>query len=118
MNNNYKKLGIDSLIGKVITSYDFDKDNFDGKLSNGGTFGIHLEDDSCGCNDSHAFFGEANLHNLIGQPITEAGEFDSDSYGCTLRLKSGELEGFIQIIHEHNGYYGFSYEVFITEPKQ
>ncbi len=120
MSHNYKKLGIDSLVGKVITSYKFDKGDFDGELSGGETFGILLEDDSCGCNDSYAYFGKCDLNNLIGHVITAAeessGSFNND--GCVLKLKAGEFEGFIEIVHEHNGYYGFSYEVYITEPKQ
>lgn len=98
---------ITQLIGEAIASYG------DGLIVcvSGRRFEIQLEDDGCGGNDSHAYLDGSDVGGLYGQIITEAYPEDSSSYGVRLVFKASDRRGWIQITHDHNGYYGFSYEV-------
>ena len=106
-----KKLGIDELIGYTIKSY-----TKEGTIvtEEGEIFEIHLEDDGCGGNDSHAFFEKFDLDNIIGEKILEIHEEGGTNVdGAVFTLKTKMAMGIIEIVHESNGYYGWGYEVVI-----
>ncbi len=104
---------ITSLIGEIIESYKIS----DGKYSielfteSGKTFVIELEDEGGGC-DSHASIGKVELSDVIGKTIAEAYEESKDSSQAVLIFKTrGKRIGRIELDHEHNGYYNFSYDI-------
>lgn len=102
------KLGeITQLIGLTIVSYD------DGTFICAGDrrFEIDIEDDGCGGNDSHAFISGSSVGALYGHVITAARTEDDSSDGVCFVLEAGDLRGWVQITHDHNGYYGFSYDI-------
>jgi hypothetical protein len=109
-----KKLGFDELKGKRILSVNpWDVgDKFWTIQTDGGPYNLLIEDDGCGGNDSNAFLSHVSgMEAILGQPITEVSE-ESDGYGAVIEL--GIANGqkcVITIIHEQNGYYGFSYEL-------
>lgn len=98
---------IDQLIGETILSYS------DGSITcaSGRRFEIDIEDDGCGGNDSHAYLDGSDVEGIYGKTITAAYPKDYSSYGVLLTFEAGDQRGWIQITHEHNGYYGFSYDV-------
>lgn len=108
-----KKQGFDILKGQRIMSYEqWDNEaqyfNFQTENKN---YCLNIEDDSYGCNDSHAYLSSINnIDNILNQEIIEVTE-ESDSYGAEITLRTRENACVIQIVHDHNGYYGFSYEV-------
>ncbi len=116
MSEQHKKLSIDALIGQTIKKAEFDKDSCVLFMKDGSSYGIDLQDDSCGCNDSYAYFGEIQLSDIIGKKIVSAIESNSDSYGAVFVIKTKNAEGTIQVIHEHNGYYGWGYELHKSNP--
>ncbi len=112
-----KKLDIDALVGKTIASYTFDQYLVTFLCADGSRFEIHLEDDGNGTgNDSHAWFSGCDLTPLVDRPIVSAHHEDESSEGVNLLLETADTSGFIAITHEHNGYYGFSYEVVPVNP--
>lgn len=106
-----KKTECTALIGLTIKGYVSTKHGLLILLSDNREISIDLSDDSDGGNDSHAFFGEIDLADIVGETILSADEKDWDSYGGTILLKTARNTGTIEIIHDHNGYYGFSYDI-------
>ena len=103
---------IDILIGSTIVSHEpVDPQDLTINVVGGKTYVIMVDDERCGGNDSHAWIDSVSLSEVIGHEITDAYHEDKSSYGVRLVLKAGDRCGVIEIIHEHNGYYGFSYEV-------
>ena len=69
-----------------------------------------IDDDNCGCNDSWAFLQSADLLAIANQEIIDIEE-ESNSYGATIKIFTKDNFGTLIIIHEQNGYYGFSYDL-------
>jgi hypothetical protein len=109
-----KKLGFDILKGATILSTgSWSKGDQEWLLvTSAGTYRLFIEDNGVGGNDSHAYLDSVNgLVNIIGQPIVEVTE-ESDSYGAVVTLTAAnDANCTIVIVHDHNGYYGFSYEL-------
>lgn len=108
--SEYKKTECAALIGLTIQSFT----PFDSYLS------IVLSDDKVICltldddgpfNDSYAYLGKIDIEEIIGEKIVSADEKDWDSYGGTILLKTARNTGTIEILHDHNGYYGFGYDI-------
>lgn len=102
---------IDIIIGSIINSYVLSDPKTCILTTNNGNYTILVDDDSCGGNDSYAWVDKVKIDNIIGQKIIKAYHKDRDNCGVILIIETELQEGFIEIIHEHNGYYGFSYEV-------
>lgn len=114
LGNNYKKLGFDILKGQKIISFEPWSNGDKGWYFNTESqrYYLEIDDDGCGCNDSNAYINYIqDLDKILNQEIIEVDE-GSDSYGANITLKTRENECFIVINHDHNGYYGFSYELF------
>jgi hypothetical protein len=109
--SKYKKTECTALIGLTIQSVDFSKDHLSMVLSDGRNISVDLDDDGCGGNDSHAYFGKIDIEDIIGEKILSADEHDFDSCGGTIILKTARNTATIEIIHDHNGYYGFAYDI-------
>jgi hypothetical protein len=112
-----KKRDIDTLVGYAIHDW-WQVGDYSLCLRTTGPSGgeahwdIQLDDDGGGTgNASHAYFGDIRLNDLLGHTITAARHEDESSYGVLLILEAGDKRGCIPIVHDHNGYYGFSYEV-------
>ncbi len=122
-NEQHKKLSIDTIVGQIIKKVEFSKDFCLLTMKDGSKYNIDLQDDGSGTgNDSYAFFGEIDLGQIINRKIVAAKE-DSDSYGGILTIETRAWgsetknpKGTIQIIHSHNGYYGWGYELFKSNP--
>jgi len=106
-----KKLEIDALIGYTVLSHDKDGTII---TKEGKKFDVQLWDQNYGCNDSHAFFKEFNLDDIIGEKILGINQGEADGDGAKFILKTKSGTGIIEIIHESNGYYGWDYEVIET----
>ncbi len=116
-NEQYKKLSIDALIGQVIKKVTYDKNNCVLTMKDGTKYDIRLEDDGGGTgNDSYAYFSAVALTSILHRKIISAEETNDDSYGAVFVIKTKNAEGAIVITHEHNGYYGWSYELFKSNP--
>lgn len=113
---HYKKHDIDILIGKTISRFDYSPDLVSFTCTDETRYEVQLEDDGCGGNDSHAFFAGCDLIPILGEPIVDAWHDGESSYGVSLVLKTAKTNGFFTIIHEHNGYYDFSYDVVLISP--
>ena len=110
---NEKLLGFDVLKGSVILSVGSHAQGDKTWIihTNNGTYELWIDDDSCGCNDSNAFLNSVDgIDNIIGKVITSVDD-DSDSYSATIKLMADDTCCTINIIHEQNGYYGFSYQL-------
>ena len=109
-----KKLGFDELKGKRINAADkWEVGDKSWTLhSDGGIYELQIDDDGCGCNDSNAFLsGVRGLDAIAGREIVAVDE-ESDSYAAEIKLRTADgSECVINITHEQNGYYGFSYEL-------
>lgn len=113
MYNNSKKLGFDVLKGQKIVSFEKweNGDKTWDFQTNERKYNLYIDDESCGCNDSNAYIDFIqNLDKILNQEIIEVIE-DCESYGAEITLKTRENSCVIQINHDHNGYYGFSYEL-------
>lgn len=115
---NDKKLGFDELKDKRILSVDqWTRGDKSWTLhTDAGDYELFIDDDGCGGNDSNAFLSEVNgLDTMLNQEIV-AVEENADSYGAEIKLNGANgAQCVINIIHEQNGYYGFSYEL-ISRP--
>jgi len=111
---NEKLLGFDVLKGSVILSVGSHAQGDKTWIihTNNGTYELWIDDDGCGgCNDSYAFLESVDgIENIIGKTITNVDD-KSNSYSATIKLMSDEAYCTIKIIHEQNGYYGFSYQL-------
>ncbi len=106
-----KKLSIDSLVGQAIIGYSSDDYSITLNLADGRTCQIVLEDEGYGGNDSRVSFGKIDLSAIVLQLILETEESDKSTFGAILKLSTKRNQGSIEIIHEHNGYYGWGYEL-------
>lgn len=111
------KLGeLTQLVGEVITSYR------DGRFTcaSGRRFVLDIQDEGCGGNDSHAYLDDDDMYRVLGFPILAAYPTDASSWGVTLTFESQggsiPVRGTVTITHEHNGYYGFSWELVEIKP--
>lgn len=84
--------------------------------SNNGVYRIDVEDEGGSGNDSNAFFRGVELEKIVGNPITRAYHKDKSRDGVMLILETKDARGSMEIVHENNGYYGFSYEVVTERP--
>lgn len=109
-----KKLGFDELKGKRINTADkWDEGDKSWTLhTDNGDYELQIDDDGCGGNDSNAFLSDVcGLDAIAGKEIVAVDE-ESDSYGARIKLRTADSsECIINIVHDHNGYYGFSYEL-------
>lgn len=107
-----KLTDINILVGEVIKSIDRQDDHaLLISLENGRNFRINLYDEG-GQNDSHASIGKIDMSEVVGHTISEAYEESKDSCQAILIFKTrGKREGRIELDHDHNGYYNFSYDV-------
>jgi hypothetical protein len=113
-----RQLDIDILKGCIIDHYDVEEQSITVQTRNGGLYHIQLEDEGAGGNDSHAYFSEVDLKPVIGKRITKAWHEDESRDGVRLVLQAGVATAIVQVIHQNNGYYGFSYEVIVARPEQ
>lgn len=108
--SKYKKTECTALIGLTIQSYTSENDLYM-VLSDGRKISVDLDDDGAGGNDSHAYFGKIDIDDIIGEKIISADEHNFDNCGGTIILKTTRNTGTIEIVHDHNGYYGFAYDI-------
>ena len=104
-----KLYSFSDLIGQILRSpIDNNRDRF---TTDAGTWEIYLEDDGAGGNDSHAFVESVGgWEELVGKKIASVDDPDDRDCGCTVTIKSDEGQtAEITFVHEHNGYYGYSY---------
>lgn len=113
MNTN-KLFEFSTLVGRTITKiipddrdvkfYDTDKNEIT----------VEVYDDGCGGNDSHAdFVNFDNLNAIIGEKIIFA-ESNINGDETYFTIKTETKTATFQIFHEHNGYYGYSFSVFVN----
>lgn len=107
---NQKLQEISVIKGHVIEGVKTTDDYVEIETRSGISFLIELSDEGPQ-NDSHASFEKVEISNLIGKNITEAYEESYDSSHAVLILKAGKKQGSIKIVHDHNGYYSFSYHL-------
>lgn len=111
-----KRGELSQLIGETIISYRLENE----KLlriacDSGRVFHVNLSDDGSGPgNDSHAFFRGVIL--IRDHPITNIREEDRDSYGARFVVECGYRSGVIEVVHDHNGYYGWDMDVTEVTP--
>ena len=106
----HKKIDIDALVGYTISSFK------EGEIltKEGKTFYVILSDDGDGGNDSYAFFKKFDLSQIIDRKVVKAWEESNpDEDGAFLKIETPNGTAIIEIIHESNGYYGWSYEIVI-----
>lgn len=112
-----KKQDFNQLIGKKIIAI-FEWISGDQSLvivTDSGVFNLNIEDESWGCNDSHAYLhGIVGIESVLNQEITGVEE-RSESYGAEIKLIAATGTCTIDIQHDHNGYYGFSYDLTIQK---
>lgn len=108
-----KKLEFEEIKGKTIVSADAwkRKDQSWRFKTNDGDYELYISDDGPQ-NDSFAYIESIlGLESIIGKEIIEVQEeSDSEHAIITLRAKRSK-DCIININHQHNGYYGFSYEL-------
>ena len=103
------------LNGKTIVNVFANKDHVRFNLV-GGICDIDLYDDGPQ-NESHAFFANFEPLNSLGNKVVLSAvdnEINQDNCEFTLTFADGTKIVF-ESQHEHNGYYGYSYEVTYTE---
>ncbi len=109
-----KKQGFDILKGQTIVSFHiWEQPNYKAASFKTTTHKYNLEitDEGAGGNDSDAYLESiTGGESIIGQEIVEVTE-ESDNYGAIIKLITDNSKCVITIIHDHNGYYGFDYEV-------
>ena len=113
----HNQLDVDILKGHTIVSFEKEEYNLTLHLVGGGQYRVELTDDGGGGNDSHAFFEKVELGPILGKELTEAFHEGKTSEGVRLVLRAGKDEGQVEVVHQHNGYYGFSYEVIVDKPE-
>ena len=113
--NAHKLFDFSTLVGRTITKiipdnsdyikfYDTDKNEII----------VEVHDDGDGGNDSHAYFiNFGNINAIIGEKIIFA-ESDINGDETYFTIKTETKTATFQIVHEHNGYYGYSFSVFVN----
>ena len=77
-----------------------------------GKFELIIEDEGDGGDDSHAFLESVDgINTILNQKIISVDESYDSSYGASIDIFTHNGRATILITHEHNGYYGFSYEL-------
>lgn len=122
MNTSYhpsKRGDMDQLVGETITSCEgkAGDEQMTFFCASGKVFTFWLEDDGGGTgNDSHAFISGISIP--IGEPITLVTERGRDSYGARFVFGVASVDEedaaesfYLDVTHEHNGYYGWGYEL-------
>ena len=107
---------LSQLIGETISSYRLENEQLLRiTCESGRVFHMALEDDGGGTgNDSHAFFQNVTL--ITDHKVTAVREEDRDSYGARFVVECEYRAGVIEVVHDHNGYYNFSWEVTEATP--
>lgn len=106
-----KILSIDQLVGRTLIAYTKAEDDKSIDLvTDSGTYMLSIMDEGP-LNDSNAYIKRIRIAGLFQDKIIRAFERNSSSYGVDLVLETENLVGVIQIKHDHNGYYGFNYEL-------
>jgi hypothetical protein len=101
---------IDIIKGEVIQSFDgaVKDDSMTIRCASGNSYEIQTWPDEY----ASAWISEINLDKLIGKKIVEAYHDGKDCFGVTLIMKAEDGNvGHVTIEADHNGYYGFSYQV-------
>ncbi len=110
-----KKLDIDVLIGHTLRGWTLADPKRLILYCDDHQWVVQVDDDGAGGNDSYASVTDVRLTDLIGETITGARhEGGGDDVG--LLLEAGDRRGSITLRHDHNGYYGWSYEVVPHSP--
>jgi len=105
------------LTGKTIVNVSANKDYVRFNLL-GGVCDIDLHDDGPQ-NDSHAFFFNFEaLNSLTDKVVASAVDTEINSDNCEFKLTFTDGTSItFESVHEHNGYYGYSYQVNYTALK-
>lgn len=107
---------LSQLIGEIITSYRLeDTQCLRIVCESGRVFHMTLTDEGAGGNDSHAFFNDVCL--IKDAKITAVREEDNDRDGARFVIECKWKSGLIDVVHNSNGYYGWSYDFVEVEPK-
>lgn len=113
-----KKGDFNQLIGQKIVAFGSPPTDRETKDYYIGTdkydYNLLIDDDNCGCNDSWAYLKSADLLQIANQEIIDIEE-ESDSYGATVKIITKDNFGTLIIVHDQNGYYGFSYDLVQSE---
>lgn len=111
-----KRGELSQLIGETIISYRLENEQvLRIACDSGRVFHITLDDDGGGTgNDSHAYFGNVLLHK--DRKITLIREESRDSYGARFAVECSYRSGVIEVVHDHNGFYGYSVDVTEVTP--
>ena len=106
------KLEFKDLIGKrIISASSWEHGDKEWKIcTDNWDYTLQIDDDSCGgLNDSWACISSiTGFKNIIDKVITRVHE-SANSYSAEITLFAQDSICSIDIIHQHNGYYGFSY---------
>jgi hypothetical protein len=105
--------GIEQLIGdKIVSAREWQhRDEGWSFTTTKGEYELDIYYDAG--NDSLAFIDTVlNLDSVLGKTIVSAQELNYDSYGCELELiaEDGSVCKIV-LEHQHNGYYGFNYQL-------
>jgi len=114
--SHHKLLEFSILTGKTIASYTAEKDCVDFTTIDNEVISINLSDDGDGGNDSYAYFlNFEGMENILHKKIVKADDTPGhDEADFLIELEDGSKATF-STIHEHNGYYGYSYEIELTK---
>lgn len=111
--NRHKKQSFDILIGEKIVKYTHPdkKDSSFSFESDKYRYDLSIDDDGPQ-NDSHAYINYiSNFDGILNKEIISVNEH-SESYGAEIKIDTAYSTAEIDINHDHNGYYGFSYELY------
>jgi len=113
--SHHKLLEFSILTGKTIASYTAEKDCVDFYTTDKEVISVILSDDGP-MNDSHAYFlNFEGMENILHKKIVKADDTPGhDEADFLIELEDGSKATF-STIHEHNGYYGYSYEIELTK---
>lgn len=109
---SHKKRSFDEVKGQTILSSNPYEGYYWNFRTNCGDYTLQVDDEGYGCNDSHAYISAiSGLEAIIDKEIVNVEESsNSDEAEIKLYTADGSV-CVINIIHDHNGYYGFSYEL-------
>lgn len=113
-----KRGDFNQLIGQKIVAFGSPPTDSETKDYYIGTdkydYNLLIDDDNCGCNDSWAYLKSVDLLPIANQEIIKIEE-NSNSYGAEIKIFTSNNIGFLFIQHDQNGYYGFSYDLVLSE---
>lgn len=119
----FKKLGVNFLLNKTLTSVENDEETIVFRTSCGYVFVLYHEQDCCESVTIESIVGD--LQDLVGNPIGMAEEVIGESvyneydYSQTYTFyKFATIKGYVDIrwVGESNGYYSESVNTFIGVP--